>query len=48
MTLLPCEMFTNEELADLDAAVVAAGGDETEDDEEEDEEEQGRDPVLVL
>ena len=41
-------MFTNEELADLDAAVVAAGGDETEDDEAEDEEEQGRDPVLEL
>ena len=37
VTLLPREMFTNEVLADLDAAVVAAGGDEVEDDEEEDE-----------
>ena len=41
VTLLPREMFTNEALVDLDAAVVAAGGDEAEDDEEEDEEEQG-------
>ena len=41
-------MFTNDVLADLNAAVVAAGGDETEDDEEEDEEEQGRDSVLEL
>ena len=46
--MLPREMFTNEALGDLDAAVVAAGGDETEEDEEEDEEEQGRDLVLEL
>ena len=48
VTLLPREMFTNEALADLDAAVVAAGGDEAEDDEEDDEEEQGQDPLLEL
>ena len=48
VTLLPREMFTNEALADLDAAVVAAGGDETEDNEEEVEEEQGRDLVLEM
>ena len=41
MTLLPCEMFTDEALGDLDGAVVAAGVDETEDDKEQDEEEQG-------
>ena len=48
VTLLPCDIFTNEALADLDAAVVAAGGDETQDDEEEDEEEHDRDPALEL
>ena len=50
MTLLPLELFTNEALADLDAAVVAAGGDkidEEEDDDEEDDED-GRDPMLEL
>ena len=41
VTLLPCDMFTNEGLWDLDVAVVAAGVDETEDDKEQDEEEQG-------
>ena len=50
MTLLPCELFTSEALADLDAAVVAAGGDEIDDEEdgEEDDDEEGRDPILGL
>ena len=34
VTLLPHEMFTSEELADLDTAVVVAGGDEMDDEED--------------
>ena len=51
VTLLPCELFMSEALADLDAVVVAAGGDERDDgdDEEEDvDDDEGRDPILEL
>ena len=48
LTLLPCGMFTNEALADMDAEVVATGGNETEDNEKEDEKEHGRDPMSEL
>ena len=51
VTLLPCELFMSEVLADLDAAVVAAGGDEIDDgdDKEEDvDDDEGRDQILEL
>ena len=50
VTLLPCELFTSEALADLDAAVVAAGSDEMdeEEDDDEDDDEDGPDPILEL
>ena len=48
--MLPRELFTNEALADLDAAVVAAGGDEIDEeaDDEEDDDKDGPDPILEL